>query len=131
MSMQDPLGDMLTSIRNAQQVGKQQVVVPCSKIKQAVCDVLQEEGYIESAVAEQNGVHRNLKIVLRYHKEQSAIRMIGRISRPGLRRYLRCDQLPRIYNGLGITVVSTSKGVMSDRKARQSNLGGELICQVF
>ena len=131
MSMQDSIADMLTRIRNAQAAHKEQVSLPASKMKIAVCEVLREEGYLGSCeVAEKDGL-RVMNIQLRYHDGRPVILHLRRISRPGLRSYTRCEKLPRVQGGLGISVISTSKGVMSDRAARSAHLGGEVLCTVF
>ena len=130
MSMTDPIADMLTRIRNAQTAFKAQVNMPASKLKQAVAQVLKEEGYIEElGVAEVAG-KLELTIRLKYFGGRPVIEKIQRISRPGLRIYKGKDELPKIQGGLGIAVVSTSRGVMSDRAARASGLGGEVLFMV-
>lgn len=130
MSMTDPIADMLTRIRNAQTAFKAQVRIPASKLKQAVAQVLKEEGYIEDfGVAEVDG-KTELTIRLKYFGDRPVIEQIQRVSRPGLRIYRGKDELPKIQGGLGIAIVSTSRGVMSDRVARASGLGGEVLCIV-
>jgi len=132
MAMSDPLGDMLTRIRNAQRARMSVVMSPASKLRTRVLDVLQREGYIrgysESEV--RSGV-RELRIELKYHEGQPVIKEIKRVSRPGRRVYTKIRDLPRVYNGLGIAVLSTPRGVMSDAEARTANTGGEVLCQVF
>ncbi len=130
MSMQDSLADMLTRIRNAHARAKVMVVMPAAKLKIAVAQVLQEEGYIQS-FSVSAGVKRELSIDLKYFEGKPAIEEIDRISRPGLRRYVGVGELPRVRGGLGIAIVSTSKGVMTDRAARGAGVGGELLCTVF
>lgn len=130
MSMQDPLADMLTRIRNAQMVGKTHVTMPSSKLKKNVADVLLNEGYVK-AVSLSEGVKRELTIELKYFEGKPVIAEISRYSRPGLRAYAGKDQLPTVRGGLGIAVVSTSKGVMTDRAARSEGVGGEVLCTVF
>lgn len=129
MSMQDPIADMLTRIRNGQAANKVAVSMPSSKLKVAIANVLAEEGYIES-VKVLDGVKPELEITLKYFQGKPVVESIQRVSRPGLRIYKRKDELPRVMGGLGVAVVSTSKGVMTDRKARQAGLGGEIICYV-
>lgn len=131
MSMQDPLADMLTRIRNAQLAGKANVVMPSSKLKVSVANVLLQEGYIAAQHVEQDGAKANLHIELKYFQGKPVIAEIDRISSPGLRAYKGKDDLPKVRNGLGIAIVSTSKGVMTDRAARQVGVGGEVLCTVF
>lgn len=130
MSMQDPLADMLTRIRNAQMAGKVSVGMPSSKQKIAVCSVLQEEGYIGGYSVEESSKPQ-LNIELRYYEDRPVIAELDRISRPGLRRYSNTAELPKVRGGLGVTIVSTSKGVMTDRAARAAGIGGEVLCTVF
>lgn len=132
MSMTDPLGDMLTRIRNAGMAKKTTVVVPASKLRANVLDVLSREGYIRGyeKVNVRPGVDE-LKVELKYHDNVSVIKEIQRVSTPGRRVYSKIKDLPRFYNGLGIYVLSTPSGVMSDHEARQANLGGEVLCKVF
>ncbi|MBE2894530.1 30S ribosomal protein S8 [Pasteurellaceae bacterium HPA106] len=129
MSMQDPIADMLTRIRNGQAANKIAVNMPSSKLKVAIANVLAEEGYIES-VKVSDGVKPELEITLKYFEGKPVVERIQRISRPGLRIYKRKDELPSVMGGLGIAVVSTSQGVMTDRAARKAGLGGEIICYV-
>ncbi|TMG79076.1 MAG: 30S ribosomal protein S8 [Betaproteobacteria bacterium] len=130
MSMTDPIADMLTRIRNAQMVGKTAVGIPSSKVKVSIAQVLKDEGYIEGfAVREKEG-KAELEIGLKYHAGQPVIEKIERVSRPGLRIYKGRDDLPKVMNGLGVAIVSTSKGVMTDRKARATGVGGEVLCIV-
>jgi small subunit ribosomal protein S8 len=129
--MQDPLADMLTRIRNAQMAGKPVVVMPSSKLKVAVANVLLQEGYIASQRVEQIESKADLHIDLKYFQGKPVIAEIDRISSPGLRSYKSKDELPKVRNGLGIAIVSTSKGVMTDRAARQAGVGGEVLCTVF
>lgn len=130
MSMQDSLADMLTRIRNAHARAKAVVVMPAAKLKIAVAQVLEQEGYIQG-FSVSAGVKRELSIDLKYFEGKPAIEEIDRVSRPGLRRYVGVEELPRVRGGLGIAIVSTSKGVMTDRAARSAGLGGELLCTVF
>lgn len=132
MSMSDPLADMLTRIRNGQRVNKETVSSPASNMRQRVLDVLEREGYIRgyNRVDDANGKPQ-INIELKYHEGSPVIRQIKRVSRPGLRVYTSVAELPRIRNGLGISIVSTPKGVLSDSEARAQNVGGEIICTVF
>ena len=131
MSMQDPLSDMLTRIRNAQLAGKTGVEMPGSKLKAAVAQVLKDEGYItDFALSDESGKAR-LSIGLKYFQGKPVIAEIDRVSRPGLRQYRAKDELPSVRAGLGVAIVSTSKGVMTDRAARAAGVGGEVLCTVF
>lgn len=129
MSNQDPISNMLTSIRNAQAVGKAKVIVPCAKIKKAILEVLSEEGYIEGFL-ELHEDKPKLQINLKYFEGRPVIDEIQRVSRPALRIYRNKDELPIIDGGLGIAIISTSKGIMTDKTARRQGLGGEVICYV-
>ncbi|MFZ7174594.1 30S ribosomal protein S8 [[Pasteurella] aerogenes] len=129
MSMQDPIADMLTRIRNGQAANKVAISMPSSKLKVAIANVLAAEGYIES-VKVSEGVKPELEITLKYFQGKPVVESIQRVSRPGLRIYKRKDELPKVMGGLGVAVISTSKGVMTDRAARQAGLGGEIICYV-
>jgi small subunit ribosomal protein S8 len=132
MSMNDPLGDMLTRIRNAQMRGRSTVVTPASKLRAWVLDVLANEGYIRGyeATTGADG-HPALTISLKYYEGTPVIREIKRVSKPGRRVYLGSKELPSVRNGLGVSIVSTPKGVMSDANARAANVGGEVLCTVF
>ena len=131
MNNQDPIADMLTRIRNANRVGRRMVLVPRSKICTGIAHVLKDEGYIEEVDSIDDGRQGTLRIKLKYATNGSkVIHVIDRESSPGCRVYRKVDELPRILNGMGIAVVSTSKGVMSDRRAREENVGGELLCTV-
>jgi len=130
MSMSDPIADMLTRIRNAQATEKVSVLVPSSKVKQAIAQVLKDEGYIEDYAVRDNEGKPIIEIGLKYYAGKPVIEKIERISRPGLRIYKRRDDIPRVMNGLGVAIVSTSKGVMTDRRARETGLGGEVLCIV-
>lgn len=129
MSMQDPIADMLTRIRNGQAANKVAINMPSSKLKVAIANVLADEGYIES-VKVLEGAKPELEITLKYFQGKPVVESIQRVSRPGLRIYKRKDELPKVMGGLGVAVISTSKGVMTDRAARQAGLGGEIICYV-
>lgn len=130
--MTDPLGDMLTRIRNGQRARKTAVVAPASKLRMRVLDVLQREGFIRgySEYEVRAGV-RELKIELKYHEGDPAIREISRVSKPGRRVYSSISDLPRVYNGLGVSILSTPRGVISDAEAREAHVGGEVLCKVF
>jgi small subunit ribosomal protein S8 len=130
MSMSDPIADMLTRIRNAQGVQKTQVVMPSSKVKVAIANVLKDEGYIEDYAVAEAGGKSELKIGLKYYAGRPVIERLERVSRPGLRVYKGKDDIPNVMNGLGVAIVSTPKGVMTDRKARATGVGGEVICYV-
>jgi small subunit ribosomal protein S8 len=132
MSIQDPLGDMLTRIRNAQQRGKSKVSCPASKMRSRVLDVLKQEGYIRDYATVQKGTAKaEIEIELKYFDGTPVIKEIQRVSKPGRRIYASVGTLPTVYNGLGISILSTPKGVMSDNEARAQNVGGEVICTVF
>lgn len=130
MSMTDPVADMLTRIRNAQMAEKLLVSMPSSKLKLAIARVLKEEGYIDDFAVRDNGPKCQLDVSLKYYAGHPVIEKIERVSRPGLRVYKGKDDLPRVMDGLGIAIVSTPKGVMTDRKARAGNMGGEVLCVV-
>ena len=130
MSMQDPLADMLTRIRNAQMAEKSVVSMPSSKLKVAVANVLLNEGYI-SGFQVNSDTKALLSIELKYFEGRPVIEEIKRVSRPGLRQYKSVDQLPKVRGGLGVSIVSTNKGVMTDRSARAAGVGGEVLCTVF
>ena len=132
MTMSDPLGDMLTRIRNGQQAAREIVECPFSRLRENVCNVLKDEGFIRGfKVEERDGNKKYLMIQLKYAEGQGVIRQIDRVSKPGRRVYSAVKAMPRFYNGLGIFVVSTPQGVMADYKAREANIGGEVLCQVF
>ncbi len=130
MSLSDPMADMLTRIRNAQTSGKAKVAMPSSTQKVAVAKVLKDEGYIGEFSVAESGVKRELEIELRYFEGKPVIDMIKRVSRPGLRIYKNKNEIPSVLGGLGVAIVSTSRGVMSDKQARQAGEGGEIICYV-
>ena len=130
MSMSDPISDMLTRIRNAQMAEKQSVSMPSSKLKVAIAKVLKDEGYIDDFAVRENGAKPELDIALKYYAGHPVIERIERVSKPGLRVYKGKDDLPRVMNGLGVAIVSTPKGVMTDRRARAGNMGGEVLCIV-
>ena len=130
MSMTDPIADMLTRIRNAQTAQKEAVAMPSSKLKVAIANVLKDEGYIDEFAVRENGGKPLLDIALKYYAGRAVIERIERVSKPGLRVYRGKDDLPQVMNGLGVAIVSTPKGVMTDRKARAANVGGEVLCIV-
>jgi small subunit ribosomal protein S8 len=129
--MQDPLSDMLTRIRNAQMAGKTRVEMPGSKLKVAVVQVLKDEGYVDNFSATTDAGKPRLSIDLKYHLGKPVIEEINRVSRPGLRQYRGAEDLPSVRAGLGVAIVSTSRGVMSDRAARAAGVGGEVLCTVY
>ena len=130
MSMSDPIADMLTRIRNAQMAEKVSVAMPSSQLKVAIAKVLKDEGYIEDFRIGGEAAKPQLEIALKYYAGRPVIEKIERISKPGLRIYKGKEDLPRVMNGLGVAIVSTSRGVMTDRKARASGIGGEVLCVV-
>jgi small subunit ribosomal protein S8 len=130
MSMHDPISDMLTRIRNAQLVGHAEVAMPASRLKASIAKVLKDEGYIEDFALRENGAHKELAIALKYYAGRPVIERLERVSRPGLRVYKGRDDIPRVMNGLGVAILSTSRGVMTDRKARADGVGGEVLCIV-
>ena len=131
MPMTDPLGDMLTRIRNGQQARKDSILTPASKLRAHVLDVLQREGYIRGYSEEELAGQKGLRIELKYFEGQPAIQHVSRISKPGRRVYSGAQDLPRIRNGLGTVIVSTPRGVLSDVEAREQNVGGEVLAEVF
>jgi small subunit ribosomal protein S8 len=131
MAMTDPLGDMLTRIRNGQQARKDSILTPASKLRTRVLDVLQREGYIRGYSEEDVAGHKGLRIELKYFEGQPAIQHLARVSKPGRRVYSGSSELPRIRNGLGTIIVSTPRGVLSDAEAREANVGGEVLAEVF
>ena len=132
MSLSDPLGDLLTRIRNGQRAGKNLVESPSSRLRVSVLDVLKREGYIRDYSTEEKRAGIGLvRVELKYADGQPVIRRIDRVSKPGRRVYSKVADLPRVYNGLGISILSTPRGVMSDSEARTANVGGEVLCQVF
>jgi small subunit ribosomal protein S8 len=131
MALTDPLGDMLTRIRNGQRAKKDSVMTPASKLRANVLEVLKREGYIRGYSQEELAGHEGLRIELKYFEGQPAIKHVARVSKPGRRVYSGSKELPRIRNGLGITIVSTPKGVLSDAEARDQNVGGEVLAEVF
>ena len=130
MSMSDPIADMLTRIRNAQMVQKVSVVMPSSKLKIAIAEVLKSEGYIDGFAVRGEPTKPQLEIALKYYAGKPVIETIERVSRPGLRIYKGRHDIPNVMNGLGVAIVTTPRGVMTDRKARQTGIGGEVLCYV-
>ncbi len=130
MSMSNPIADLLTHIRNAQMVAKQTVSVPSSKVKVAIAQVLKDEGYIDGFQVKSEAGKSELEIALKYYAGRPVIERIERVSRPGLRVYKGRDAIPQVMNGLGVAIVTTPRGVMTDRKARATGVGGEVLCYV-
>lgn len=130
MAMSDPISDLLTRIRNGQLAEKEKVTIPSSKLKVAIVSVLKDEGYVEAYSVADVGGKPYLDVFLKYYAGRPVIELIERVSRPGLRVYRGCGNIPKVMNGLGVAIVSTPKGVMTDRKARAANLGGEVLCIV-
>jgi small subunit ribosomal protein S8 len=131
MSLSDPLGDLLTRIRNGQRAGKSQVQSPGSRLRQNVLEVLKKEGYIRDFSAHSEEGKTSITIELKYYEGEPVIKAISRVSTPGRRVYSRISDLPKVRNGLGISILSTPQGVMSDGEARAANVGGEVLCRVF
>ena len=131
MSMQDTVADMLTRVRNAQMANKATVAMPSSKLKVSIANVLEQEGYVSGVEVSEEGAKATLTITLKYFEGKPVIESIKRVSRPGLRQYRNKDSLPSVKQGLGVAIVSTSKGVMTDRAARAAGVGGEVLCTVF
>src|SRR6185503_12884584 len=127
MSMTDPIADMLVRIRNAQMVGHPEVAMPASKLKASIAEVLKSEGYIEDFALRDNGPFKELRIGLKYYAGKPVIERLERVSKPGLRVYKGRDDIPKVMNGLGVAILSTSRGVMTDRKARADGVGGEIL----
>ena len=130
MSMSDPIADMLTRIRNAQMVGHTEVAMPASRLKTSIAKVLKDEGYIEDFALREDGAKKELRIGLKYYAGRPVIERLERVSKPGLRVSRGRDDIPRVMNGLGVAILSTSRGVMTDRKARADGVGGEVLCIV-
>lgn len=131
MSMTDPIADMLARIRNALRAGHRTVIIPGSKTKRRIAEILQQEGYVEGFEWKEDGRQGQIEIQLRWVGDQPAIEGIARVSRPGQRRYAASKEIPQVRNGLGIMVVSTPRGMMTDRAARRAGIGGELVCSVW
>ena len=131
MVVTDPIADMLTRIRNALTAKHSDVKIPTSKVKAAIAEILLEEGYIEAVEKVEDGVNSYMNITLKYGAGKSVINGLKRVSKPGLRVYANCEDLPKVLNGLGIAIISTSKGIMTDKKARIANVGGEVMAYVW
>ena len=131
MNLTDPIADMLTRIRNAVRAKHTTVDVPYSKVKNQIANILLEEGFIADAELVENGVNKNIRITLKYKDSKSVIQGLKRISKPGLRIYAEKEELPRVLNGLGIAIISTSKGIVTDKVARQQNVGGEVMAYIW
>ncbi len=127
----DTIADMLTRVRNAINAGHTTVTIPASKVKLNIANILLTEGYISKVEETQEGVRKNLVLTLKYNDKQNVISGLKRISKPGLRIYAKCDELPKVLNGLGIAIISTSKGLLTDREAREKKLGGEVLAYVW
>lgn len=127
----DPIGDMLTRLRNAARAKHEKTVVPASKLKRAIVQVLKDEGYINDFVFHEDNKQGEITVFMKYDGGESVIRQIKRVSKPGLRQYVPATEIPRVLGGLGIAILSTSKGVLVDREARKAGVGGELLCTVF
>ena len=130
MSMSDPISDLLTRIRNGQAAGKAEVSMQSSRVKEAIVRVLKDEGYVADFVVSKDGARKSLVVALKYHAGKPVIERLERVSRPGLRAYRGKDALPKVLGGLGVAIISTSKGIMTDSQARQQGVGGEVLCFV-
>ncbi len=131
MPVTDQIGDFLTRIRNAGSAGHKTVDAPASKMKANIAELLKDQGYIEDYEKIEDGVQGTIRVTLKYYKRQPVIRKITRVSKPGRRIYVSSDKLPRVYNGLGIAIMSTSKGVITGKQAKKLNVGGEVVCTVW
>jgi len=131
MSMTDPISDMLTRIRNSQRLRKPQVTMPSSKLKLALANLLKKEGYLQEVLVQEEGAKSTLVLTLKYFQGAAVIEKIKRVSRPGLRIYKNKGELPKVMGGLGVAIISTPKGIMTDRAARAAGQGGEVLCQIF
>lgn len=131
MNVTDPIADMLTRIRNANVQRHDTVDMPYSKVKKAISDILVEEGFVKSQEVLQDGTKKNIRLTLKYENKTRVLQGLKRISKPGLRIYANAEELPRVLNGLGIAVISTSKGIMADKKARKENIGGEVLAYIW
>lgn len=131
MNVTDPIADMLTRIRNANVQRHDTVDIPYSKVKKAISDILVEEGFVKSQEVLQDGTKKNIRLALKYENKTRVLQGLKRISKPGLRIYANAEELPRVLNGLGIAVISTSKGIMADKKARKENIGGEVLAYIW
>lgn len=131
MNVTDPIADMLTRIRNANSQKHDTVDIPFSKVKKAISDILVEEGFVKSQEVLQDGIKKTIRLTLKYENKTRVLQGLKRISKPGLRIYANSEELPRVLNGLGIAVISTSKGIMADKKARKENIGGEVLAYIW
>jgi small subunit ribosomal protein S8 len=131
MSLSDPIADMLTRIRNASRAGVREVLMPHSRLKSEIARIMKSEGFIADFSAEKDGAKKSLRLRLRYRGETPVIRGLRRVSKPGLRRYVQADDVPRVVGGTGVAVLSTSRGVLTDREARKAGVGGEVICYIW
>lgn len=131
MNVTDPIADMLTRIRNANSQKHDTVDIPYSKVKKAISDILVEEGFVKSQEVLQDGIKKTIRLTLKYENKTRVLQGLKRISKPGLRIYANSEELPRVLNGLGIAVISTSKGIMADKKARKENIGGEVLAYIW
>lgn len=131
MSLSDPISDMLTRIRNASRAGARDVAIPHSRLKGEIARILKGEGYIVDFEAEKDGAKKTLKLRLRYRGDRPVIRGLRRVSKPGIRRYVTVDKVPRVVGGTGVAVLSTSRGVLTDREARKAGVGGEVLCYIW
>jgi small subunit ribosomal protein S8 len=132
MSMNDPISDMLTRVRNGASAGHATVDIPHSKVKAEIARILKREGYVSDFSVEQDGVRTWLRLRLKYGRgERAVIRGLSRVSRPGLRKYVASDEVPKVFGGIGVAIISTSSGLLTDREARRSKIGGEVICYVW
>ncbi|MEG1989918.1 MAG: 30S ribosomal protein S8 [Terrisporobacter sp.] len=131
MNVTDPIADMLTRIRNANSQRHATVDIPYSKVKKAIADILVEEGFVSAKEELQDGIKKTIRLTLKYENKTKVLQGLKRISRPGLRIYANNEELPRVLNGLGIAVISTSKGIMTDKKARKENVGGEVLAYIW
>ena len=129
--MNDPISDMLTRIRNANSQRKATVDIPYSKVKNSIADILVNEGFVESKDILQDGAHQTIRLTLKYVNKTRVIQGLKKISKPGLRRYANVEELPRVLNGLGIAIISTSKGIMTDKEARKQNVAGEVLAYIW
>lgn len=129
--MTDPISDLLTRIRNAAAAGQQEVFAPFSKMKSEIARILQEEGYLWSYEVETSAAHPRLKLKLKYQDKLPVVRHLSRVSKPGLRKYVSCDEIPRVLGGLGIAILSTSRGLMTGARAKKAKVGGELLAKVW
>lgn len=129
--MTDPISDLLTRIRNAASAGKQEVLVPFSKMKSEISRILQEEGYLWSYEVDTSAAHPQLKLKLKYQGKMPVVRHLGRVSKPGLRKYVSVDEIPRVLGGLGVAILSTSRGLMTGARAKKAKVGGELLATIW